>query len=92
MSDVKTLEPGLTKTDKRVLAAIPASYDGPSPIPVEHSATIWQIAEALDTDDLQDVRRTLRGLEHLGYVFNARSASRKRMVWFRLDKGDEAIA
>lgn len=87
-----TLEPGLTKGDKRVLAAITAcGPDDWAKRELGMAATIWQVAETLDTQDLADLRRTLNGLEHLGYITWARSASRKRRVYWRTAKGDEVF-
>lgn len=88
-----TLEPGLTKEDKRVLAAIPeCGNDSWRRREAHEAVTIWQIAEILNTEDLADLRRTLRGLAHLEYVFSADSKARKRRVYWRTRKGDEVLS
>jgi hypothetical protein len=90
---VETLEPGLTKADKRVLAAVsPCGDDEWRFRELGEAVTVWQIAEALNTIDIQDVVLTLRGLAHLGYVCWLPSESRKRDVYWRTLKGDEAVA
>jgi hypothetical protein len=58
---------------------------------ISEAVTLWQVAEALDTVDLDGVRLTLAGLQHLGYVLSAPSKSRKRMVFWRTPKGDGAV-
>jgi hypothetical protein len=86
-----TLEPGLTKADKRVLAALPPAWrwEGPK----AEARTIWEIAETLNALDLVDLAMTLRGLEHLGYV-TSRSASRwdGPNLWQRLERGDAVVS
>jgi hypothetical protein len=58
---------------------------------ISETVTLWQIAEALDTVDLDDVCLTLNGLERFGYVWSAPSESRSRRVYWRTPKGDEAV-
>ena len=87
------LEPGLTKTDLRVLAAIPQCGPGEwRPRTIDEAVTLWGAAEALDTTELADVQLMLNGLEQLGYVWSARSESRSRIVYWRTPKGDEAVS
>jgi hypothetical protein len=89
---VESLEPGLTKADKRVLALVSKcgahEWDRRE---IGQAVSLWQIAEALNTCDLPDLRLTLSGLEHLGYVRSSHSVSRNRVVWWRSRKGDEAV-
>jgi hypothetical protein len=87
-----TLEPGLAKMDKRVLAAIPECGEIEQRLRKGGEAvTVWQVGEALDTLDLVDLRRTLNGLEHLGYVEGAGVLPARRVYW-RTRKGDEVLA
>lgn len=87
-----TLEPRLTKADLRVLAAIPQCGPDEWRRGLSETVTLWQIAEALDTTELNGVRLTLHGLDHLGFVHSAVSRSRKRLVWWRTPKGDGAVS
>jgi len=62
------LEPALTKWDKRVLAALDEwseHHDYSRPLDWR---TVWNVAERLREYDVVLVRRTLDGLERLGYV------------------------
>lgn len=82
-----TLEPKLTRHDVAVLRAVPPFYDdGPSDVAV----SAWQIAEALNTTNMDDVLMTLGGFEQLDYVRGVVSRRRKRYVYLRTKKGDEA--
>lgn len=91
MSDT-ALEPKLTKHDLRVLTAVsPCGEDEWRRREVDESVTVWQIGEALNVLDLFYLNRTLSGLEHLGYVDCAESSSRRRAVYWRTKKGDEAV-
>lgn len=77
-----TLEPGLTKLDRRVLDAVPS-----------HCAhSIWTIGEKLQIIDVSgELLPVLRGLEHFGLIeehWSRRSLSR----WARTRRGDEALA
>lgn len=88
----KTLEPTLTREDRRVLAAVPpgnteAIVRGGDNAP----RTLWQIGERLDARDLDDLAATLRGLEHLGYVAIMIPAHGGGPVLYRTVKGDEAL-
>lgn len=89
-----TLEPGLTKADQRVLAAVPACGSGDEyrKRGTGETVTMWQVAEALDTIEIHDLVLTLNGLEHLGYVRKALSKSRKQRVFWRTPKGDKGVA
>lgn len=95
--ETRTLEPGLSKFDREVLALVPACRGREYPLsrtPFD-TATLWQIAEGLDSTDLTGpagVLAELNGLEQLGYVRSAASASRRRTVYWRTPKGDDAIA
>jgi len=90
------LEPELDKESLKVLRAVPEYGEGRGNPwrrrDVSEAASLWQIAETVDSTDLNDVRLTLNGLMHLEYVTRAESQSRKRQVWWRLPKGDEAAA
>jgi hypothetical protein len=93
IDDPDTLEPCLTKADKAVLAAVTAcGPDEWAKRELGMAATVWQIAETLDTNDLADLGRTLNGLQHLGYVCRAHSRARKRWVYWRTRKGDEVLS
>ncbi|MGH2878931.1 MAG: hypothetical protein ACRDK4_04900 [Solirubrobacteraceae bacterium] len=86
------LEPTLDRESLRVLRAIPeCGRDEWARRRLDEAATVWQIAEALNSADLKDVQLTLNGLEHLRYAVSSSSASRKRMVWWRTPKGDRAV-
>jgi hypothetical protein len=88
VSDVETLEPGLTKADKRVLAAVPTGD-----LAVKcGAASIWQLGATLRTTDLVDLLRTLKGLEHLGYITGIVTWDATKAQWWRTRKGDEAAA
>lgn len=88
----EALEPGLTRADKAVLAAVPeGGPDEWAKRELDMAATIWQVAETLDTRDLVDLDRTLKGLQHFGYVCSADSRGRKRRVYWRMRKGDELV-
>jgi hypothetical protein len=89
----EALEPKLTKADRRILAAIPEGGDDEYRFrEIDEAVTVWQIAEAIDSIDLVDLRRTLSGLDHLGYIRSSTSKSRKREVHWRTRKGDGAVA
>ena len=79
MSDA--LEPELDKESLRVLRAIPILY--------EDSATVWCIAETVESYDLQDLLLTLHGLVHLDY---AALTHRKPSRWRRTSKGNRAVS
>lgn len=88
------LEPGLTREDKRVLAAMHASTH-------DHMRQTADIAEHVVLRErktsAEDVARTLSGLEHLGYVEwrlvpSPTDETTWVDVWRRTRKGDEAIA
>lgn len=89
---MSALEPKLTVYDRRVLLAVPEGGDvekrlregGPS-------RTAWQIAEALETFDVDDVASMLRSLEHFRYVASTFSRGRGRTVWWRTQRGDEVL-
>lgn len=84
------LIPPLTASDRRVLACLPRA--GFADVRARTDLmTVWQVAEELDTRDVDDVRLTLRALEHQFYAASARSKSRKRRVWWRTAQGDEAL-
>jgi hypothetical protein len=84
----ETLEPGLTKADKRVLAAVPSGDRDLRPRNEQGgTVTAWQIGEALNDLDVRDIWLTLRGLAQLGYAFDCGGSH-----WWRTRKGDEAIA
>jgi hypothetical protein len=88
---VSALEPQLTRYDLKVLRLVPEH--GPEPVfPRTEHVTVWQLAEALDTDDVQELRRILGSLEQLGYVWKGDSRSKRRPVYWRTPKGDEAAA
>jgi hypothetical protein len=91
-----TLEPALTSYDRRVLTAVPASGDDREWVTrvrqVDETATVWEIGQALNMLDLSEVTTILWSLQYLGYVRSAPSKSRKREVWWRTFKGDEALA
>lgn len=88
---MSALEPKLTPHDLKVLRLVPEH--GPQYVwPRKDHITVWQIAEAIDTDDVKEVRRVLGGLEHLGYVWKGESRSKRRQVYWRTRKGDEAVA
>lgn len=87
VAEASTLEPKLTKLDLAVLRAVPAFYaEG------DVAASIWQIAETLDTTKMDDLLMTLGGFEQLDYVRGVVSRRRGRRVYLRTAKGDEAIA
>lgn len=83
----QVLEPKLDRESLRVLRAIPASGGEDMAAYRKSMPSIWQIAEALDTTDLNDLKLTLNGLAHLGYVSNARGYR----IWWRTQKGDDAL-
>jgi hypothetical protein len=82
------LEPLPNAHDKRVLATVPPSEDLRLPWAQRYTLTAWQIAELLDTFDVEDLQQTLSGLAHLGYVNGFGRPQR----WQRTTKGDEALA
>lgn len=88
-----TLEPRLTKMDRRVLSTIPACGRGDEyrKRGISETVTLWQIAEALDTFELDSVRLTVSGLLHLGYIWSGPSMSRSRTVYWRTPKGDAVL-
>lgn len=89
---MSALEPKPTKQDLRVLKAVPAcGGDRWRRREVHETATVWQIAEALDMTDLQDLQLTLNGFFNFGYIDWAKSKSRNRRVWWRTPKGDAAV-
>jgi hypothetical protein len=77
----QTLEPAPTKFDKRVLAALDPE---PDYIKLGHRErewrNAWQIAELIREDDVALVRRTLRGLDHLGYCWSRKYDWRQEWV------------
>lgn len=87
------LEPKLTAYDLRVLRVVPEGGEDWLLLKrkVEDAATVWEIAERLDTLDLHDLLVSLRGFKHLDYVFAATSKSRRRTVYWRTAKGDAAV-
>ena len=88
-----TLEPTLTKTDLRVLAAIPAcGPDEWGKRGLDEAVTLWQLGEALLVNELLGLAQVLSGLERLDYVYSAVSRSRKRRVYWRTPKGDRAVS
>lgn len=91
MSDV-ALAPRLTTSDRRVLDALPsADFNDVVGKNRQDLLTVWQVAEQLDTMNLQDVLFTLRALEHLRLAASLPSRSRKRLVWWRLPAGDKTL-
>jgi hypothetical protein len=86
---IEPLEPSLTVYDREVLAQVPRGGDwearlregGPE-------RSLWQVAEALDTIELVGLAQVLLGLERFGYVTSLR---RSRTVWWRTERGDEAV-
>lgn len=91
--EAAVLEPNLSREDLRVLRVVPEC--GPSEWVFRDTgmaASVWEIAEWLDTWDLSALRLTLNGLAHLEYVRSTESRSRKRRVWWRSAKGDTAVA
>jgi hypothetical protein len=87
------LEAALTKHDKAVLSAITAcGPDEWAKRDLGMAATIWQIAETLNTEDLPDLHRTLNGLIHLEYAHSCESRARQRCVYWRTRKGDKVLA
>jgi len=86
------LEPTLDEASLAVLLAVPECGEGnPWRRRETHEvASLWQVAEAVDSTDLADVKLTLNGLMHLEYIVRSESRSRKRDVWWRLPKGDKA--
>lgn len=97
------LEPKLTKHDKRVIAALPAElpieelcgpWEPPYGPPRQDRVTAWEIGQALRDPDVAGIERTLRGLEHLGYVRQygyVSAGSRRPARWYRAWRGEEAI-
>ena len=88
MSDKEVLEPSLLPLDLKILRAIP-----PDPLHREENvdgASIWTLGERTDLLDLEDLLRTLRGLEHLGYAFSSSRYPFHRRVWWRTEKGMRA--
>jgi hypothetical protein len=89
---VSALEPKLTAFDRRVLAVVsPHGEDKRRERKVGEAVSIWEIAEALDTLDLHELQCILNGFCHLGYAQSSMSVSRKRIVWWRTRRGDEAL-
>lgn len=83
MSD-EILEPTLTASDRKVLAAVPANLAMPA------TANVWQIGEQLGILDLEhELLPVLNGLHHLGYV--GRVSPGGRVGWWRTARGDEAV-
>jgi hypothetical protein len=76
---VSSLGPSLTAYDRRVLMA------------ARWQRTAWEIAEALDQPSVDLVLEVLERLGHLGCVASRKSQSRGRMVWWRTQRGDEAL-
>lgn len=86
MEAASALEPGLTATDRRVLAAVPTGATEPA------CGITGIIAKALRPDartparmTREEVIATVRGLEHLGYVAYAKG------VYWRTAKGAAAL-
>jgi hypothetical protein len=89
----EALEPKLTKADKLVLVHIPECGEHEYRLrELDEARSIWQIAEWLNTIELLDLQRTLSGLEHLDYICSSQSRSRKRAVYWRTPKGDQAVS
>jgi hypothetical protein len=89
---VSALEPSLTVYDRRVLMAVPEGGDPEKRLRKGGPArTVWEIGEALGTLFVSDVWATLSGLEHLGYIASAKSRERGHMVWWRTQRGDDAL-
>jgi hypothetical protein len=89
---MEALTPSLTEYDKRVLAAVPAcgekEWFGREGTEL---SSVWEMAEAMDDLDVKGLWVELLALEHVGYVTQARSKSRGRVVWWRTRRGDEAL-
>lgn len=76
-----TLEPALTRFDRRVLAALDPEPDlrlRGNDRPRQQLRDAWDIARSLGTDDVGDVRRVLRGLSHLGYAWSVGWGAKQR--------------
>ena len=79
---MSALTPTLTAGDRRVLWALPVASFRDAGTRTD-LLTVWQVAEFLDTRDVNDVLLTLNGLQHVGLAASAMSRSRKRRVWWR---------
>jgi hypothetical protein len=87
------LEPVLDRESLRVLRAIPECGENQfRSRTIFEAVTLWQVAETIDSTDLRDVQLTLNGLVHLGYTDHTVSKIRKRQVYWRTRKGDDAVA
>lgn len=65
------LEPAPTKFDKRVLAALDPQPDySKQGYGKRQFRDAWDVARLIHEDDVGLVRRTLRGLEHMGYCWS----------------------
>ena len=96
MSD-ETLEPKLTKHDRRVLASVPSMWAPDGRRAPNDSRSIWSIAEELGILDITgDLLLTLNGFEWLGYVeswaSHRGSVEVRSAFWARTRKGDEEVA
>ncbi len=93
VTELTVLTPSLTKFDKAVLRALnpwPEAEtlrcrmkDKKKRFP--EAASEWVVAEILKEDDVAFVRRTLRGLCHLGYVSEVGPYNKLR--WLRHENG-----
>jgi hypothetical protein len=87
-----SLEPSLTVYDRRVLVAVPEGGDLEKRLREGGPArTLWQIAEALNTVEVAGLAQVLRGLERFGYVASSSRHRGGRTVWWRTQRGDEAL-
>lgn len=91
----QVLEPKLTAEDRKILAALPAErpieewcgpWEPPYGPPRQRAITVWELGESLLVWDVPSLLRTLKGLEHLGYVrqrgFDMEQRGRPRR-WYR---------
>lgn len=88
------LEPTLTAGDLKVLRALPPwSRPWDPDYSQDHPVSVWRVGEKLRVMDLEDLHRTLAGLDHLGYAYRCGFAGARRPVrWMRTERGDEAVA